>query len=140
MPTNTDAVREFHREIDGLNQAVPKLIASFRNTIAISLEGEIKDNWPVDTGFSRAAWHIAPEPAQDIANPGGAVSGDALFSSSFPDDPFAPVYVACGANYAQFIEYGTRHQAARLVATNAVQRVEQQADAIFARLVAEGGF
>ena len=137
MPTNIDA---FMRELDTLKEKPAKLIGLARNTLAVTLEGEIKDNWPVDTGFSRAAWHIAPEPAQDIANPGGAVSGDALFSSSFPDDPFAPVYVACGANYAQFIEYGTRHQAARLVATNAVQRVEQQADAIFARLVAEEGF
>ena len=136
MPNNLNA---FKRELDVLTTKPAKLLALARNTLAVTLEGEIKENWPVDTGFSRAAWHVSSEPADDIANPGSPVGETALFENSFPDDPFAPVYVSCGANYAQFIEYGTRHRAPRLIAAHAVQRVEAQADEIFARLIAEEG-
>jgi len=124
----------FKAEIANYTVKVRRVSGVARNALAVNVLGAVVEPWPVDTGFSRAQWHIAPEPATDI--PTGAV---ASLPNVFPDDPYAPVYVANGANYAQFIEYGTRYVAPKLLLAQAVQATEAQAETIFAQVAAEEG-
>lgn len=142
---------QFTAELSQITDLIPKAVGLVRNMMAFTLVGDIKDesvlpNWRVDTGFSRAAWHAAPVPVEEIvldeqhiaeslaaAEQAGEQGHAAVEALS---DPYAPLYVGCSANYASFLEFGTIHHAPDLVATTHVQQLEQKAEALIEKALA----
>lgn len=104
-----DAVAE---EID---QQVNKLV----RVTAFKVEASAKRSAPVDTGFLRNSIYVRTEDSSDARAQGGDL---------FPELPAAEhnaAYIAVGAQYGIFQEFGTSHMPAHPYLVPAVESIRQ---------------
>lgn len=105
--------------MDGFNR-FPELAAQFGPVLsqmvrkaAFDLQAQAASRAPVDTGFLRNSIYTVTA-RNSTYGAAGAPSGDSylLPEVAAPDDAYT-AYVAVGANYGAFVNYGTRFQPAQ---------------------------
>lgn len=98
-----------------IDEAVNKLV---RKT-AFEVEAKAKRSAPVDTGFLRNSIYVRTEDSSDARGQGGEL---------FPELPAAEhnaAYIAVGATYGQYVEWGTSRMPAHPFLVPAVEAIRQ---------------
>lgn len=103
--------------------AIPKGRAQAVKKVALDVQAEAQATAPVDTGFLRNSIYT-------VTSEGSTYQGGAKALPEIqrpPDDQTA--YVAVGASYGVYIEYGTRYQSAQPFLTPAMEHASASFDA-----------
>jgi HK97 gp10 family phage protein len=98
-----------------IDEKVNKLVRA----TAFKVEAGAKRGAPVDTGFLRNSIYVRTEDSSDARGQGGEL---------FPELPAAEhnaAYIAVGATYGIYLEYGTSRHAAHPYLTPAVEQIRQ---------------
>lgn len=120
---------------DFTDKAVERLSEAVRKT-AFAIEGDAKILAPVDTGALRASIYTVTDRSSGFSS---AVAGTSRPDQIAQEMPLSPspliAFVAVGMEYGIYLEYGTRHMAARPFMFPAAQQnldffKQQVADAV----------
>lgn len=111
------SARQFAMEIDReFDLVVEKGLLQAVQTIALDLDGRIKEKTPVDTGAARASWHVSVGSVEyrDVGD------NSAIARMTEPDT----VYITNAMEYASALENGHSQQAPQGMVALSIAEVE----------------
>lgn len=123
-----------HQVSEWVRETEQRLTAVFRES-AQRVTNRMSELTPVDTGFLRASLQAglnAPANTTSNQNPGGSFNYDGgqvalvIANAQLSDT----IYATFGANYAQFVEYGTSKMAPRAFVRQAAAQWPQIVDEV----------
>ncbi len=101
------------------------------------LNNAVVEATPVRTGFLRGSWFGAVgTPPEDEEGSAGRTSVAEMNAAAVEMKPGETYYAVNTANYAAFVEYGTRRMAPRAYTRNAIARAREIADMVATRIAA----
>lgn len=98
----------------GLAAAMPEVIHQMVRKTAFDLAAQARTSAPVDTGFLANSIYVETSTDTTYGSGGTHGAGDSylLDPVETPEDDYT-AYVGVGANYGEYVEYGTRYMAAQ---------------------------
>jgi HK97 gp10 family phage protein len=98
----------------------PELAAKLRpamsqivRKVAFDIEANAAADAPVDTGFLKSSIYTVTSKSSDYGNAGSPPGDSSLLQEVEAPGDDLTAYVAVGANYGIYVEYGTRYMAAQ---------------------------
>jgi HK97 gp10 family phage protein len=116
MPDNT------FNHFGDIANAIPDIISKVVRKVAFDVQSDAQSLAPRDTGFLANSIYVKTSKDSSYSQVGQPTSKDASLLPEMetpPDDQTA--YVAVGANYGIYLEYGTRFQPPQPYLTPAVE-------------------
>lgn len=105
---------------EAINQAISKAVRK----AAFDVEGQAKVRAAVDTGFMKSSIYAEMHDSSDYGGAGEPPAGAELLAEIPRAEDDHTAYVAVGASYGIYVEFGTVHMAAQPFMTPAADAVQ----------------
>ncbi|MGH2478202.1 MAG: HK97-gp10 family putative phage morphogenesis protein [Ktedonobacteraceae bacterium] len=128
--------QEFNH-FDQIAEAFTPAIKQIIKKVAFDVQAAAQHNAPRDTGFLANSTYVKTSDSSTYGQGAGSPPKDSslLPEVETPDDSTA--YIAVGANYGVFPEFGTVHQAAQPYMAPSVEQVRPSFDAAISAIEAK---
>ena len=117
------------RRLDAIMKRVPGSAAEVNKRVGFLIEGHAKSKSPVDTGANKSSIYTATKDQDNYVPREG--------SHPLPKPAGNVVHVGPSMEYSFFLEFGTRHMAARPFLMPAVEEVARRLGDMYAEVVSE---
>jgi HK97 gp10 family phage protein len=117
---------EDFNHLDALAKALTPAVQKIVTKTAMDIQASAASSAPVDTGFLRnSIYNVTPGASTYGQGASPTHKGSSLLPEVGPLEDNTSAYVAVGANYGVYLEYGTRHMPAQPYFYPAVDQASQ---------------